>query len=372
MTEPVDAQPLDVRSLLDPQIAEGLAAFPIDLSLLSVEMLPRSARASPPRPQGSCSPDAVARTDYAVPGRNNVSVRVHRPVDQAVDREGPLPCIYWMHGGGLVIGSNTMDDERFDRWCRVYSCVAVSVEYELAPESTYPGPLEDCYAGLRWVHEHAEELGVDASRIGIGGASAGGGLAAGLALLARDRAEIDIAFQLLVYPMIDDRMITPSSQWDDPVWPPGANRFGWGSYLGDLTGDDVPYTAAAARATDLTGLPPTFIAVGALDCFSDEDIDFAVRLRHAGVPTELHVYPGAPDGFHAASPDSEIVRRANRDEEEWLRRGAEVIGTLTGASGPQDCVGRRPFISSRSRSRSSARSRSAAQYRSPHRSTSSG
>ena len=179
----------------------------------------------------------------------------------------------------------------------------MSVQYRLAPETPYPGPLDDCYAGLAWVHQHADELGVDPDRIGIGGQSAGGGLAAGLALLARDRGEVPVAFQLLIYPMLDDRQITPSSGWPDPIWPPSANTYGWTAYLGDRKGGpDVEPYAAPARATDLAGLPPTLIAVGAIDGFSDEDIDYAVRLRHAGVPVDLHVYAGAPHGFEGLAP----------------------------------------------------------------------
>jgi acetyl esterase/lipase len=224
-----------------------------------------------------------------------------------------------MHGGGLVLGRNVGDDPRFDRWCSQIDCVGVSVEYGLAPENKYPGPLEDCYAGLKWVHDHAEQLGVDPKRIGIGGASAGAGLAAGLALLARDRGELAVPFQLLIYPMIDDRQATISSHWNDPVWPPNANRYGWDSYLGGLTGDQVPAYAAPARATDLRGLPPTYLSVGALDGFSDEDIDYGNRLRHAGVSVQLHVYAGAPHGFDTLAPSTALAQRANRDVVEWLR-----------------------------------------------------
>jgi acetyl esterase/lipase len=260
--------------------------------------------------------DRVLRTDHEVPESGGVVVRVHRPVDA----KGPLPCVYWMHGGGYVLGSNVGDDLRFDRWCPRLRCVGVSVEYRLAPEHPYPQPLDDCYAGLAWVHAHAGELGIDPSRIGIGGASAGGGLAAGLALLARDREELPVAFQLLIYPMIDDRQITPSSTWIDPIWPPSANTFGWTSYVGPgKGGPDVPGYAAPARATELAGLPPTLIAVGAIDGFCDEDVDYATRLRHAGVRVELHVYPGAPHGFDGFGVGSAVARRANRDMQEWLQ-----------------------------------------------------
>ena len=241
-------------------------------------------------------------------------MRLHR--EKSVD--ALRPAIYWMHGGGLVLGTNLIDDPRFDRWCPNLACVGASVDYELAPESAYPRPLDDCYAGLKWLHDNAASLGIDRNRIGIGGSSAGAGLAAALALLARDRGELPIAFQALIYPMLDDRQTTVSGQWADPVWPPVANRFGWSSYLGDLHPDEVPCYAAAARATDLTRLPPTFVSVGALDVFSDEDVDYANRLRHAGVAVELHVYPGAPHGFDSLAPDTVLARRANGDLEHWL------------------------------------------------------
>ena len=304
---------LDVMTLIDPEVAAALAALDMRFGELSDASLRgiREHRDAAPMPPLS---DGVERINHAVPERPPVSVRVHREKNTT----GLLPCIYWMHGGGLILGRNIGDDPRFDRWCPRLGCVGVSVEYALAPESKYPGPLEDCYAGLKWLHAHAEELGVDAARIGIGGASAGGGLAAALALLVRDRGEMPLAFQALLYPMIDDRQITVSSSWNDPVWPPHSNRYGWDSYLGDLKGEDVPCYAAAARATDLRGLPPTYISVGALDGFADEDIDYATRLRHAGVPVELHVYPGAPHGFDGLTPGTAIARRANRDISEWL------------------------------------------------------
>ena len=307
------SDPVDVRNLLDPEIAAILAQFPIDLSILSAETLPivREMMGAMPAPPLS---DQVELADYEIPGRPGASLRVYRPKGHSQ----PLPCVYWMHGGGLIMGTNTMDDARFDRWCNLFPCVGVSVEYTLAPESAYPGPLEDCYEGLRWVHDNAASIGVDTSRVGIGGASAGGGLAASLALLARDRAEFAVAFQLLLYPMIDDRQITTSSGWSDPVWAPTANRFGWDSYLGELSGDDVPFYAAAARAEDLSGLPSTLVCVGALDGFSDEDVAYATRLRHAGVPVELHVYPGAPHGFDALAAGTTVAKRATADMESWL------------------------------------------------------
>ena len=260
--------------------------------------------------------DAVERTDHVVEGK--VPVRAHRPREAA----GVLPCVFSMHGGGYVIGSYAMDDPRFDAWCPQLGFVGVSVEYRLAPETAYPGPLEDCYLGLKWTYEHSADLGIDPQRIGIMGISAGGGLAAALALLARERGEVPIAFQLLDSPMLDDRQVTPSSRQDGlAVWSRGSNTFGWKSYLGDLYGrDDVPATAAPARATDLSGLPPALVTVGAVDGFRDEDIDYALRLNQAGVPTELHVYPGACHGFNLLAPEAPVTKQCLRDMEDWLTR----------------------------------------------------
>jgi len=212
-----------------------------------------------------------------------------------------------------------MEDLRFDRWCHALGCLGAAVEYRLAPETRYPGPLEDCYAGLRWLHDHAEALGIDVGRTGIMGTSAGGALAAGLALSARDRGELPIAFQLLLYPTLDDRQQTVTSRWPAPIADPALVTYAWRSYLGDLFGTDrVPAPAAPARADDLGGLPPCLICVGSADGLCDEAMTYAKRLNHAGVPTELHVYPGAPHGFDVFMPGSALSRRFERDVSEWL------------------------------------------------------
>ena len=261
--------------------------------------------------------DAVTWADHRVPGEPEVPVRVYHPVGAP----GPAPCLFWIHGGGYVIGSYTMADATFSELSPRLGLVGVSVEYRLAPETPYPGPLEDCYRALVWTYEHADELGIDRSRIGIGGISAGGGLAAALALLTRDRGEVPLAFQLLDCPMLDDRQTTGSSREDGlVVWSRESNTYGWRSYLGGQYGqDEIPYTAAAARATDLAGLPPAFVSVGSIDGFLDEDVDYALRLNHAGVPTELHVYPGGCHGYQMAA-DSQLAKRSRRDVEDWLAR----------------------------------------------------
>jgi acetyl esterase/lipase len=265
----------------------------------------------------SASSDRVERSEHVVPGEPDVTVRVHRPKGVG----GALPCVYSIHGGGYIIGDYGMDDALFEELCPALGIVGVSVQYRLAPETAYPGPLEDCYRGLVWTFEHAADLGIDPDRVGVRGISAGGGLAAGLALLTRDRGEVSLAFQLLDCPMIDDRQATTSSRQEGlPVWSRESNTFGWQSYLGDLYGTDtIPYTAAPARADNLAGLPPAFVSVGTVDGFLDEDVDYALRLNHAGVPTELHVYPGACHGYQMAV-ECEISVQSRRDAEDWLRR----------------------------------------------------
>jgi acetyl esterase/lipase len=301
--------------ILDAEIAPALASVPFGFEL-SVEALPALRAGRNELIAGVPLSDTVERSEHVVSDDPHVVVRVHRP--KGID--GPLPCVYSNHGGGYVLGSYDMDDARFDRWCPRFPCVGVSVEYRLAPETAYPGPLEDCYAGLRWTFDHAVELGVAADHIGIAGASAGGGLAAALALIARDRGEVALAFQLLECPMIDDRQTTSSSQLDGlPIWSRESNTFGWRAYLGDLSGGDVPAYAAAARATDLVGLPPALVIVGGADGFRDEDIDYALRLNQAGVPTELHVLPGAPHGVQMFT-ESVVARRWNQTVTEWLEQ----------------------------------------------------
>lgn len=306
----------DFLDLLDPDIRSALAAYPfppIDADNLAEVRIGRYSQINP-----DDLSSRVHRSTQVVPGSNGapeVSLRIHRPVNAV----GPLPCLFWMHGGGLVLGNAFQDDLRFDRWCDRHQMMAVSVEYRLAPETPYPGPLDDCVAGLHWIASHADEMEIDPSRIGVGGASAGAGLAAGLALRCRDEGGPGIASQLLIYPMLDDRMTTHSSGWEAPIWSPRSNLFGWTSYLGDRRGTDgVDSYAAAARASDLGGLPSALIVVGAIDGFVDEDVDFAMRLNRAGVETELHVYPGAPHGFDSLLPGTNVARRCRADIDSWL------------------------------------------------------
>ncbi len=298
---------------IDEEIAGLIAMIPI--GTVDAEALP-TLRATDFGSPAELS-DRVERTDLEIDAQTGVTIRVHRPVGAT----GLLPCIYSIHGGGYVIGSNTMDDARFDAWCQSLQIVGVSVEYRLAPETPFPGPLEDCYAGLRWVREHHVEIGVDPERIAVAGVSAGGGLAAALALLARDRGEIPLMFQLLECPMLDDRRVTGSSQLEGlAIWNRDSNEFGWRCYLGDLYGSpEVPAHAAPARADDLAGLPPAYVCVGTADGFRDEDILYAMRLMEAGVAADLHVYSGAPHGVGVFAGTA-LADRYNGDLESWVKR----------------------------------------------------
>ncbi len=318
---------MDMTDRLDPELAGPLKAF---LSLTGggfhLHDIPaaRQRRNELAAAQMAKAPiiGGVTSKDRHAPGPQgapDVFVRIYQPTD----RPASLPALVWIHGGGYVLGRVEQDDPLARHLSKVAACVVASVEYRLAPEHPHPAPVEDCYAALKWFAAHADEFGVDRSRIALGGASAGGGLAAGLALLTRDRAEVELAYQLLIYPMIDDRNVAPASETapDTFVWSRENNLMGWRAYLGhEPGGADVSPYAAAARATDLSGLPPAYIPVGDLDLFLDENIDYARRLLAAGVPTELHVYPGGYHGFNGFAPGADIVQRFNTERDQALKR----------------------------------------------------
>jgi acetyl esterase/lipase len=214
--------------------------------------------------------------------------------------------LLWVAGGGLLLNTSVADDGPCRTIAERLGIVVASVEYRLAPEHSFPTPLDDCYAGLRWL---AAQPDVDVNRIAIGGASAGGGLTAALALLARERGEIRPIMQLLVYPMLDDRT---SARTDlDPrryrMWSQVSNKFGWDSYLGPVRGS-VPPLAAPARHDDLAGLPPAWVGVGTNDLFHDEDVAYARRLQEAGVPCTLEIVPGAYHGFDRTQADAPVSK----------------------------------------------------------------
>ena len=323
MTTPL----LDIASRLDAEhraaleVMPGRELDPADISGSVAALRERAAerRAEmPPAP----APDGVSVEDRFVTGPEgapDVMVRLYRPTTLPA----AAPALFWIHGGGMVGGSVEMSDAYCGGLAERFSALVTSVEYRLAPEHPFPAPIDDCYAGLRWLAAAADELGIDRGRIAIGGASAGGGLAAGLALLARDRGEVAVSFQLLVFPMLDDRNTTRSSHTiaDPRVWNRDSNLVGWNAYLAGRAGaDDVSPYAAPARATDLAGLPPAHINVGTLDLFVDEDVAYAQALLAAGVPVELHVYPGAFHGSPNLVPSSALSQRWVADEQAALER----------------------------------------------------
>jgi acetyl esterase/lipase len=266
--------------------------------------------------------DDVAVDDMRAPGAKrgpDVLVRVYRPKHA----KSALPAVFYIHGGGMVLGSIADSDVYCKTLVRELGCLVAAVEYRLAPEHPYPAPMDDCYAGLKWLAANAPKLKVDPKRIAIAGHSAGGGLGAGLSLLARDRKEVAIAYQVLVYPMIDDTNVksAKAAKNDFYVWSRANNRAGWKAYLGKRFGQaNVPIYAAPARAKNVAGLPPTFICTGDMDLFLLEDLDFARKLAAAGVPLDLHVYPGAFHGFDSLAPTSAVAQRANGDIVRALRR----------------------------------------------------
>jgi acetyl esterase/lipase len=260
------------------------------------------------------------------PGAPEVRVLVYTPPAKSV--VATRPAYLHMHGGGYVIGNPEINDGSNRALAAELDCVVVSVDYRLAPETRYPGAVEDCYAALMWLHSQADQLGVDRSRIAIGGESAGGGHAAALAILVRGRGGARIRLQLLDSPMLDDRTGTtsdPHPHCGEFVWTANSNRFGWRSLLGmEPGGPDVPIEAVPARVTDPTGLPPAFITVGALDLFLEEDLEYARRLIRAGVPTELHVIPGAFHGFGVAGGEAPQVQACLRLRRDALARAFSV------------------------------------------------
>ncbi|MFE6776268.1 alpha/beta hydrolase [Streptomyces sp. NPDC057702] len=265
--------------------------------------------------------DAEERTVPGPAGGPDLRVTVLRP--RGVP--GPVPGLYNMHGGGMISGHRHHDVPRLADLVEELGVLAVSVEYRLAPEHPDPAPVEDCYAGLTWLVDHATELGVDPDRVVVMGGSAGGGLAAGVALLARDRRGPALAGQLLLCPMLDDTNTTLSShQYEHSgTWRRPMNLLAWRALLGDRAGDptaDLSPYAAPTRAGDLSGLPPAFVEAGSAELFRDEDVAYASRIWAAGGQAELHIWQGAFHGFDVFAPGHEVTRAALAARRSWLRR----------------------------------------------------
>jgi acetyl esterase/lipase len=315
---------MDLSTRVHPELAKAFAGFAaaplVNLGgVRAVRVLEAADAAAllrhrPRLPGVSMEDRKIDGADGAPP----ISIRLYRPLDH-----GPAtPALLWLHGGGYLLG-NLESDYRLAAWiARTLGCLVIAVDYRLAPEYPYPAALDDCAAVLSWMFKKASTLNIDRQRVAIGGASAGGGLAACLALRHRDLGGAPLKLQLLIYPMLDDREHKYPSRMigDARVWNYESNRYAWRSYLGPLRGSDVPQYSAAARAKTLAGLPDTYIAVGGLDLFLDENLEYAARLTHASIATELHVYPGAFHSFDGAVPGAAVSRRFRRNYLAALRR----------------------------------------------------
>jgi acetyl esterase/lipase len=311
------------RPPFDPELQAVLAVLGDQLpSSLTPEMIPlmRQGTVTPPIEEVLEGHDVTHR-EITIPGYEAAEIVVS--VFARADHTTAGPGIFHTHGGGMIIGDRFTGIGVMVDWVERFDAVCVSVEYRLAPEFPDPYPVEDCYAGLVWTAEHAAELGIDPDRILIAGGSAGGGLAAGTALLARDRSGPALIGQALIYPMIDDRNETVSSHQIDGegVWDRTSNFTGWDALLGDRRGtDDVSIYAAPSRATDLSGLPPAIIDVGTAEVFRDEDVAYASQIWADGGIAELHVWPGGFHGFDLMAPHSAIAQAMTATRTAWVAR----------------------------------------------------
>ncbi|GAA3617524.1 alpha/beta hydrolase [Streptomyces chitinivorans] len=323
------------RHRFDPELAAALPLIP-EVELLDLDAARASQAAQVAAAVAAADTSGVDVGEIHVPGpagAPGVRLRLYRPHGA----RGPLPAVYAIHGGGFMLGSPEVDHDWNLLLCRRLGALVASVDYRLAPEHPFPAPLEDCYAGLRGLVERAGELGVAPERIALWGDSAGAGLAAGLALLARDRGGPAVCFQHLCSPALDDRLSTPSARrfTDTPVWNRRNAAISWDAYLGHGvrgTADVSPYAAPArAGVMALAGLPPAYVSVMEFDPLRDEGIDYARALLAAGVSAELHLIPGTFHGAWAVE-HAAVIRRATAEAVEVLR------GAL-GGSGPVEPVG---------------------------------
>lgn len=333
MPEATDAQSFTdtpARPPFDSELTPVIEAILRDFPPLTEGTLPSERQAMTEgfpgmEPVDLSAGGAVRVVERQVPGPDaapDITLLILTPKEE----RGPLPAIYHTHGGGMVMGDRWLGVDTFLPYVASGSAVVVSVEYRLAPEHPDPALVEDCYAGLVWTAKNANELGIDAERLMIAGASAGGGLAAGTALLARDRAFPKLSHQVLICPMLDDRFETHSSRMldNEGIWDRNANLFGWNALLGERRGGpDVSPYAAPARATDLTGLPRTYIDTGSVESFRDEALTYARRLSEAGVSVDLHMWGGGFHGFDLVAPHAAVSRASIATREDFIRRALE-------------------------------------------------
>ncbi|MFF3755452.1 alpha/beta hydrolase [Streptomyces sp. NPDC002018] len=310
------------RPELDPELRALLADMPL-MTQLSPEVLTQ-LRLLPSTPvEPLLEGRSVDRREVTVPGPDGTLIPLSVFSPAGTERSTGAPCVYWMHGGGMIMGDRFSQIDIPLEWLDLFGAVVISVDYRLAPEATGTALVEDCYRGLLWISEHADDLGIDPARIVVAGASAGGGLTAGVTLMARDRGTPAIAAQMLICPMLDHRNITASSRQysgTPGVWTREMNEFGWRSVLGGLADEQVPGYVSPAVADDLSGLPTTYIDAGSAEVFRDEDVAYATRIWEAGGQAELHVWAGGFHGFDALYPRARISADARRTRNDWLTR----------------------------------------------------
>lgn len=307
----------------DPELSTALAMLADQMPpTITEETIPllRNADLLALTPEDLDEADIEAR-DVTIQSYDGADIVVS--ILQPKGRRGTGPGFYHMHGGGMIVGDRWAGIASLFKWLHQYNAVAVTVEYRLAPEFPDPTPIEDCYAGLLWTAANADALGIDPERLLVLGGSAGGGLAAGVTLLTRDRKGPPLVGQLLMYPMLDDRDATVSTHQIDGVgvWDRGSNQLGWTALLGDRKStDNVSIYAAPARASDLSGLPPTFIDCGSSEVFRDEDVAYASGIWAAGGQAELHVWPGGFHAFEGVMPQAKLSTQMVAARDNWISR----------------------------------------------------
>ncbi|SFR93647.1 Acetyl esterase/lipase [Microbacterium sp. cf046] len=314
--------PIPVGPPFDPELEGVLAALADKVPPTITAPMIEGFRAIPADPSvgGLIEQVGAVRDERTIAGYAGADVAVS--VIRGPQRT-PGPAIVYLHGGGMIFGNRFGGVGAYLPFIQSHGVVVVTVEYRLAPEHPDPVPVEDCFAAVQWVAKNAAELGVDPARLIVAGQSAGAGLAAGVALLARDRGGPAIAAQVLVSPMLDDRNDTVSAHQIDGigVWDRSSNDTGWTALLGARRGgDDVAASAAPGRVEDLAGLPPAFISVGSAEVFRDEAVSYASRIWACGGVAELHVWPGGFHGFENFAPDARISRAAAAARDGWLAR----------------------------------------------------
>jgi acetyl esterase/lipase len=316
-----------IVALIDPEMKEGIKLLPPQLipqlinetaeqNYLSVRELVKQMEALPFESPTISMEEKVVQAE----GRE-IRLYLYRPKDMS---QHSGICLYWIHGGGNITGSAREDGVAM-LFVESLKCTMVSVDYKLAPEHQHPEGMEDCYAGLVWTAQHAEELGIDANKIAIGGGSAGGGMTARTVLLNRERQGVNIAYQLLQAPMIDNTHDTPSGRESGYlVWDRVDSFFGWRAYLGENPGKEATPLQSPSRATDLSGLPPTLVYASAVELFRDEAIAYAQQLMRDGVPTELYVAPGVPHGGEGFVPTARVSQTINHLFVDALKRAFSI------------------------------------------------